>query len=660
MADVPTRDSKPVKTVVTPLIASGQIVAGYEVQRLVGKGGMGEVYQARQMSMDREVALKILSPKLALKDPSFAQRFVEEARAAGKLNHPNLIHVHDVGTAELPDGRGQVHYFSMEFIDGESVQDVLDREGVLPAPLLATVMTGVAEALAFAAKVGIVHRDIKPDNIMITKGGLVKVADLGLAIPSQTGDDHAPERDEKGRAKVMGTPLYLSPEQARAQPVDHRSDQYSLGATLFHCLTGDAPYRGPDAKSIMKSHVVDAIPDPRERREDLDEAWCQLCERLMSKRADERFASPKELVEAVEAAAKGVSLAQLERRRQGFVLPPQIKLYGLMALGVVVVGVAFWALLSQGHGHVTPPPAPPVEPAPPAAPAAEKPKTEAPVANKPVDPLVAFDAALASKQLAQAKTLLAACDQTKPDVIAAGVRLTAARTEQRKQLGVRIAAATTADLDALTTEVAAQALIDEDQAWLNSAIAARRKELAPPPAKPTPGDPERWRDLVRVLDRKRANLAYGEVKQAVDDAVAGFTPATAATVKVLGDLGPLAQNGEGALRAFVGAAQPHATVVIGGKDTDVLLNRLTRTEVFYVVQQNGAPGPEQKAVRTAIGMPWAQLLDEALKDQGVENAPLVKASTLWMWNLGEAKAAFAALGTAPLAQAVAELEKHRK
>ena len=659
MADVPTRENKPVKAQVPALLAPGQVVAGYEIERLVGKGGMGEVYQARQLSMDREVALKILSPKMAQKDPSFAQRFVEEARAAGKLNHPNLIHVHDVGTADLPDGRGQVHFFSMELIDGESVQELLDRDEVLSGPMLATVMTGVAEALAFAAKVGIVHRDIKPDNIMITKSGLVKVADLGLAIPSQTSEDHAPERDEKGRAKVLGTPLYLSPEQARAQPVDHRSDQYSLGATLFHCLTGDAPYRGPDAKSIMKAHVVDAIPDPRKRREHLDEAWCQLCERLLSKRADERFASPKELVEAVEAAAKGVTLAQLERRRQGFSLTPQHKLIAMFVLGALVLGLAFCGLLAQGHGPATPrTPEPPPEKT--AAPTPTKPVTEPAAVAKPVDPLLAFDAALAGQQLTQAQALLAACDQSRPEVLAAGVRLTAARTAQRKQLGARVAAATIPELDALAAEIASRPLIADDQAWLSSAIEIRRKELATPAPQLASGDSEPWRELARALDRQRAALAYSEVRQTIDESLPGFTPATAATVKVLGDLGPLAQKGEGAVRAFIGATQPHVTAVIAGKDADLVLSRLTRTEVFYLVQQDGVPGPEQKAVRATIGLPWAQLLDEALKDQGVENAPLVKASTLWMWNLGEAKAAFAALGTAPLARAVAELEKNRK
>ena len=659
MAEVPPRDSKLVKALVPPLLAPGQVVAGYQIQRLVGKGGMGEVYQARQLSMDREVALKILSPKLALKDPSLAKRFVEEARAAGKLSHPNLIHVHDVGTAQLPDARGQVHFFSMEFIDGTSVQDLLDRDGVLSGPMLVTVMTGVAEALAFAAKVGIVHRDIKPDNIMITSDGMVKVADLGLAIPSQTGEDHAPERDVKGRAKVMGTPLYLSPEQARAQPVDHRSDQYSLGATLFHCLTGDAPYRGPDAKSIMKSHVVDEIPDPRERRERLDEAWCQLCERLLSKRADERFASPKELVEAVEAAAKGVTLAQLERRRQGLGLSPEHRRIGLLTLVGLALGLTLWILLVPGHAQLAPS-TPEAEPDRTALPVPDKPVPEPVAAVKSVDPLAEFDAAVAGQQLAQAQVLLAGCDQSRPDVISAGVRLAAARKEQRKQLGVRIAAANILELDDLVAEVASHPLIADDQTWFHSAVESRRQDLTPSQLKTTLGDPQRWRDLARDLNRKRADLAYGEIRQTVDSAVAGFTPATAAIVKVLGDLGPLAQNGEGAVRAFIGAVQPHVIAVIGGKDTNVLLHRLTRTEVFHVVQQNGAAGPEQKAVRSTIGLPWAQLLDQALKDQSVENAPLVKASTLWMWNMNEAKAAFAALGSAPLARAVAELEKNQK
>ena len=290
------------------LLQPKQQLAGYEIVELVGKGGMGEVYSARQISMDREVALKILAPRLVKQDPIFAKRFVDEARAAGRLNHPNIIAVHDVGKAPMPVGGDptvpEVDYFSMEFVNGESVKEVIDRQGICPLSLTGQVMLGMSEALVYAEAQGIVHRDIKPDNIMITTGGVVKLADLGLAL-QLGGEEVVGEKDEKGRGKVMGTPLYMSPEQARALPVDSRSDQYSLGATLFHMLTGKPPFKGDSAKAIMKSHVFDPVPDPKELNPDLTEPWRQLCIKLMSKNPEERFDGCPAMRTAVQAAISG-------------------------------------------------------------------------------------------------------------------------------------------------------------------------------------------------------------------------------------------------------------------------------------------------------------------------------------------------------------------
>ncbi len=656
----PTRETRPTRTLSQPLLAPGQVVGGYEVSALIGRGGMGEVYKARQLSMDREVALKILSPRLALKDPSFAKRFVEEARAAGKLNHPNIIHVHDVSTATLPDGAA-VHFFSMEFIDGESVQDLLDRAGRLTRSQIAQVMAGVAEALSFAAKVGIVHRDIKPDNIMITKAGLVKVADLGLAIPSQSGDDHNPERDEQGRAKVMGTPLYLSPEQARALPVDHRSDQYSLGATLFHLITGDAPYRAADAKSIMKAHVLDPIPDPIERFPAADPAWSQLAVRLLQKKPEDRFTSPDDLIEAVEAASNGVTLEQLARRKLGF----QVPTWGWYAGGSLVVGLAFWALMARGNGSAPELPAPEVPPTERPSPKTTAPKAvkSGPMAPDAGDPPAAgldtFDAALLDGRLKDAQAALATADATLPATVSAAKRLTAARTDLRKTLGARIAGARAVDLDALTTEVAAKPLPDEDQVWLRTTIEARRKDVTRVASKGS--DADRWKDLARQLDKQRATLGYDAIKGVVNQAAVDFQAVDAkAHLAALANLGALAQTGEGALRAFIAAAHPPITVVISGANLDVVLNRLTRTEIFYISQAEGAPATTEKSTRGQVGMPWAELLDEALKDQSVENAPQVKAACLWMWALPEAKTALTAIADTPVAKAIGELDKNRK
>src|SRR3954466_2481837 len=222
-----------------------QRVGGDEIDVLVGKGGMGEVYRARQLSMDRVVALKVLAGRLVRTDPSFAKKFVDEARAAGRLNHPNIIAVHDVGKAMIPapgGGEEEASYFSMEYVDGETLKTIVQRDGPPRRELVERVMAAMADALVYAEAMGVVHRDIKPDNIMVTEGGQVKLADLGLAQQMGDGAEGLDgERDAQGRSRVMGTPMYMSPEQARGLPTDHRSDQYSLGATLFHLLTGRAP-----------------------------------------------------------------------------------------------------------------------------------------------------------------------------------------------------------------------------------------------------------------------------------------------------------------------------------------------------------------------------------------------------------------------------------
>ncbi len=300
------------------LLQPKQQLAGYEIDELVGKGGMGEVYRACQISMDRVVALKILAPRLAKQDPIFAKRFVDEARAAGRLNHPNIIAVHDVGKAPLPgapEGEPELDYFSMEYVDGESVKDVIDRQGVVPLSLVAQIMLGMAEALVYAEAQGIVHRDIKPDNIMLTNDNVVKLADLGLAL-QLGGEEIVSEKDDQGRGKVMGTPLYMSPEQARALAVDSHSDQYSLGATLFHMLTGKPPFKGENAKAIMRAHVFDPVPDPKTINHDISEAWRQLSMKLMAKNPQERFANAQAMKTAVVAAISGHHVPGISRRQR--------------------------------------------------------------------------------------------------------------------------------------------------------------------------------------------------------------------------------------------------------------------------------------------------------------------------------------------------------
>lgn len=350
------------------LLQPKQQLAGYEIGELVGKGGMGEVYRARQISMDRVVALKILAPRLAKQDPIFAKRFVDEARAAGRLNHPNIIAVHDVGKAPMPGSAAgtepDLDYFSMEYVDGESVKDVIDRQAICPLSLVAQVMQGMTEALVYAEAQGIVHRDIKPDNIMITNGGVVKLADLGLAL-QLGGEEVIGEKDGQGRNKVMGTPLYMSPEQARALPVDSRSDQYSLGATLFHMLTGKPPFKGDNAKVIMRSHVFDPVPDPKDLNPDVPEGWRQVTMRLLAKTPEERFPNAVAMRAAMQAAISGHGNPGISRRvrTNGFAnakeraaaMPSWAKYLVYGFAGAVVLMVLVFAIPWGGKKEPKPP-----------------------------------------------------------------------------------------------------------------------------------------------------------------------------------------------------------------------------------------------------------------------------------------------------------------
>ena len=342
------------KPLMTQLLKPGLTIADYEIIELVGQGGMGEVYRAKQLSMDRIVAIKTLAPHLARKDPIFAKRFVEEARAAGRLNHANIVAVHDVDlvTIETPEGPHEVDFFSMEFIAGESVKDVIERDGACKLSLVELVMRGMAEALIYAESQRVIHRDIKPDNIMITNAGEVKLADLGLAV--QAGDDSvSEERDERGRAKVMGTPLYMSPEQARALPLDPRSDQYSLGATLFHMLTGQTPFCGEDSRSVMKAHVFSPVPDPAALRPELPEGWCRLCCRLMAKKPEERFLDASDMKRVIEAVIAGRD-EEIDQQPQPEALPEAKKNSSFaLVVGIILVVLAPLAYLAIEHVSAT-------------------------------------------------------------------------------------------------------------------------------------------------------------------------------------------------------------------------------------------------------------------------------------------------------------------
>jgi len=253
-------------------------INGFEILEKLGEGGMASVWKARQVSLDRTVAIKVLSDRLALA-PEDIRRFQEEAQAAAKLKHPGIVQVHD---ASAEDG---LYYFIMEYVAGYTVGDWVRRKGVLSEQDALLVAECVADALNYAwDRAGIIHCDIKPDNLIIDEDGTVKVADLGLARTIR-----AMGTDAKAPAEIMGTPAYISPEQAQGDPhLDFRADIYSLGAMLYHLVTGKMMFEGCSEDEILDKQISDTVPDPLEVNPSLSKAVCWLIERMTAKKPNQR------------------------------------------------------------------------------------------------------------------------------------------------------------------------------------------------------------------------------------------------------------------------------------------------------------------------------------------------------------------------------------
>jgi len=261
-------------------------IAGFELLGLLGRGGMGDVYRARQVSMNRIVALKILPARLAHNE-RFVQRLIQEAQAAARLRHPHIVHAYDVGHA---DGH---YYFAMEYVDGEGLDSVLRRDGPLEQGRALAILKQVASALAAAHEAGVIHRDIKPSNLILDSRGEVRVADFGLAT--------CLEGDMAALGEALGTPAYAAPEICAGRPADARADLYSLGATLFHVLAGRPPFQDPDFASLVVKQVNEPPPALADVAPHLDPRLCQIIDRLLSKDPAERYPSARALLDELEA-----------------------------------------------------------------------------------------------------------------------------------------------------------------------------------------------------------------------------------------------------------------------------------------------------------------------------------------------------------------------
>jgi serine/threonine-protein kinase len=250
----------------------------YEIIGELGHGAMGVVYKARDPLIDRTVAIKTVGLDLSREESeAFEQRFYREASYAGRLNHSNIVTIHDVGKSD------DVAYIAMEFLQGQSLREILDSGVVLPPEKIADIVAQVADGLAFAHENGIVHRDIKPPNIMVLDNGLVKITDFGVAL--------LPTGSRTLAGAVFGSPKYISPEQVIGRPVDGRADIFSLGAVLYEMLTGFPPFFGGDLDAVLYQVINEMPAAPSSRNKSILPAFDYIVAKAMAKHPDDRYAS---------------------------------------------------------------------------------------------------------------------------------------------------------------------------------------------------------------------------------------------------------------------------------------------------------------------------------------------------------------------------------
>jgi len=263
-------------------------IKGYKILEVIGEGSMGVVYRAHQISMDRIVALKVL-PAEKTKDQDFVRQFLDEARNAGRLNHPNLIRVHEVGQYK------GLYYYSMEYVDGLTLGEVMDEMegGRLEAKRAVSIFMQVSAALDHGQRSGIIHREVRPDVIWVTEGDQTKLQDLGLT------------KDENSRFLEGENAYYVAPEQVKGGEPDTRSDIYSLGCCLYHSLTGEPPFQGGGPKEILGRRLLTEPPSPCDDNPDVPRELGAISTKMMARDITQRFQTPGEIVEALKKIAFG-------------------------------------------------------------------------------------------------------------------------------------------------------------------------------------------------------------------------------------------------------------------------------------------------------------------------------------------------------------------
>ena len=274
----------------------------FELRQIIASGGMGTVYRAYDTTLDREVAFKMLKPEMA-SDPQVLDSFYREARAGAALNHTNIIHTYTFDHFE------ETPYLVLELADHGSLDSRIEKEGMLAELDVLDIGIKVASALDNALKVGFLHRDIKPGNILFNAEGEPKLVDFGLA---RSADD-----DQEGEAAVWGTPYYVAPEKIQRQGEDFHSDMYSLGGTLYHALTGHVPFEAETIEEVVAGHVQTPLTPPRNVREDVSEPTNDAIIQAMEKSPADRYGSYDELIMALTAARSQLLVRKFRRRHGG-------------------------------------------------------------------------------------------------------------------------------------------------------------------------------------------------------------------------------------------------------------------------------------------------------------------------------------------------------
>ncbi len=281
--------------------AVGRKLGHYLLEELVGRGGMGQVFRAQDERLHRTVAIKVVATELSM-DAKFTERFLREARALASLNSPYITQIYSISENEIPA------YFAMEFVEGTTLRQLLDAKKRLAVEEAFDIFHRVTLGLAAAAAKGVIHRDVKPENVMISRSGDVKLTDFGL-VKSAGGDARM-----TSVGVIFGTPYYMSPEQGRGEDIDFRSDMYSAGAMLFELLTGEPPFRGPSALHILHRHQETPLPDLHTLEMSISPPAYSLIQRLMAKRPEDRYPSYDALIAALEDSGLVPTSGAMSRR----------------------------------------------------------------------------------------------------------------------------------------------------------------------------------------------------------------------------------------------------------------------------------------------------------------------------------------------------------